>query len=86
MSRSPRVRQAGASESGNTVTISTSGNHGLAVGQLANINGVGVAGYNGVFAVTSVPSPSTFTYTVPATTVLSGSSGGGNVSTRPMGS
>ncbi|HZP65163.1 MAG TPA: Ig-like domain repeat protein, partial [Rudaea sp.] len=50
------------SESGSTVTINTNGAHGLAVGNVVLIGGVGVAGYNGVFIVTSVASTS-FTYT-----------------------
>lgn len=59
----------GAVESGGTATITTVTPHGFAVGQLVNIVGVGVADYNGTgapgtgkFAVLSVPTPTTFTY------------------------
>ena len=53
----------GATQSGSTVTITTSTPHGLVVGHNVVIAGVGVAGYNGTFAITSVPTPTTFTYT-----------------------
>ena len=55
----------GATETGNTVTITTTVPHGLVVGQAVTIAGVGVAGYNGTFTVASVPSATTFTYTNP---------------------
>jgi hypothetical protein len=44
-----------ATESGNTVTITTSGSNGIAVGDLVDIAGVAVSGYDGTyFTVTSV--------------------------------
>ncbi len=42
----------GATESGNTVTITTNTPHGLVAGQSVLVAGVGVAGYNGVYQVT----------------------------------
>ena len=64
-----------ATESGNTVTITTATATGLSVGNLTSIVGVGVAGYNGLFTVTSVASDTSFTYTDP-TAGLAPSSGG----------
>jgi hypothetical protein len=65
----------GARESGNTVTISTAAAHGRAVGDFVTISGVGVAGYNGTFQITAVPSPRTFEYTA-ASSGLANSGGG----------
>src|SRR5262249_1259206 len=45
----------GATESVNTVTITTTAAHNFVVGQLVTISGVGVAGYNGTFLIASVP-------------------------------
>lgn len=69
-----------ATEAGTVVTITTSAPHRFAVGQYVLIKGVGVAGYNSFSngmiptLITSVPSPTTFTYT--ATAGLGNSSGG----------
>lgn len=52
----------GATESGATVTITTTMNHNLAVGNSVTIAGVTEAGYNGTFTVASVPTDTTFTY------------------------
>jgi autotransporter-associated beta strand protein len=51
----------GATESGTTVTITTTAAHGFKVGATVTISGVG-AGYDGTFTITSVPTPTTFTY------------------------
>lgn len=49
--------------SSNIATITTSASHGLAVGDVVNVVGLGGASsYNGVFVVASVPSGTTFTY------------------------
>jgi uncharacterized repeat protein (TIGR01451 family) len=45
------------------VTITTTTPHGFTVGDTVVISGVGVAGYNGTFAITGAPSSTTFTYT-----------------------
>ena len=66
---------ATATEAGTTVTITTTPPHGLSVGSVVTISGVGVAGYNGTFTVTSVPSATTFTYT-DTNSGLAASSGG----------
>ena len=66
----------GATSSGTTATIKTSVAHGLAVGDVIVVAGVGVAGYNGTFAVTAVPSARTFQYTLIAGDLAA--SGGGS--------
>jgi hypothetical protein len=53
------------SESGNTVTVFTDGAHAFVPGQSVAIQGEGVAGYNGTFAVASVIDATDFTYTDP---------------------
>ena len=65
----------GATEATNTVTITTTAAHGFGVGESVTIAGVGVAGYNGTFVVTSVLSSTKFTYT-DATAGLAASGGG----------
>jgi hypothetical protein len=52
----------GATESGNTVTITTAAAHGLVAGQTVTIANVGNANYDGTFTVASVPMTTTFTY------------------------
>ena len=71
----------GATESGSTVTIKTTAAHGLAVNQTVLIAGVGVAGYNGIYTVTSVPNATTFTYSNLTTGLAA--SGGGTASVVP---
>ena len=66
----------GATETGTTVTITTSAPDGLVVGEKVAIAGVGVAGYNGTFTIVSTPTPTTFTYVAAAGLAASG---GGNV-------
>jgi len=58
-----------------TATIQTTSAHGFVTGQLVTTSGVGVSGYNGTFAVTSVPDSAHFTFT--ATTGGLAASGGG---------
>lgn len=67
--------RGGAEEIGNTVTIATSAAHTLQVGDVVTIASVGVAGYNGTFTVTAVPTTRSFQYTA-ATTGLANSGGG----------
>ena len=71
------ITAAGATETGNTVTITTSSAEDLAVGETVAITGVAVSGYNGQWMVTSVISPTQFTYT--DTTPKLAASGGGTV-------
>ncbi len=65
----------GATEAGNTVTITTTAAHNLHVGQTVTIAGVAEPLYNGTFAVLSTPTTTTFTYTNP-NAGLAGSGGG----------
>src|SRR5262249_31200539 len=65
---------ATATESGTTVTITTTAPHGLYVGELVTVGGNSVSGYNGTFTVTGV-SGGSFTYT-DATSGLGAGSGG----------
>ncbi len=74
---------ASATEVGNTVTITTTFAHGLSAGTPVTISGVGVAGYNGVFTITSVPSSTSFTYTASSTGLAA--SGGGSVVSALVG-
>lgn len=65
----------GAVETGNLVTITTTGPHGLLPGVNVTIAGVGVAGYNGTFVTASVFSPTVFTV-INGTAGLAASGGG----------
>ncbi len=65
----------GATQNGYLVTITTSAAHGLSAGQSVTVAGVGVAGYNGTFAVVSAPSSTQFTYIAGAAGLAN--SGGG---------
>ena len=59
-----------------TATIQTTIAHGFVAGQLVTTTGVGVAGYNGTFAITNVPDATHFMFT--AATGGLAASGGGN--------
>jgi hypothetical protein len=75
---------AGATESGNTVTVTMTNAYvgNLTVGSTVTIAGVGVTDYNGTFTVTGTPTATQFTYTNP----LSGlaASGGGTVTSTDV--
>lgn len=58
-----------------TATITTASAHGFVAGQLVTITGIAVAGYNGTFPITAVPSSTQFTFTAP-TGGLAASGGG----------
>jgi hypothetical protein len=64
--------EPGATESGTTVTIRTSSVHGRSVGDVVTMAGVGVAGYNGTFTITGVPTTRNFQYTAAAGLANSG--------------
>ncbi|MGH9789985.1 MAG: hypothetical protein ACRD5W_02135, partial [Candidatus Acidiferrales bacterium] len=66
----------GAVRASNVVTITTTAAHGFAVGQFATIQGVTDSGFLGTFAIASVPSPTTFTYSQNGSDA---SSGGGTI-------
>ena len=55
-----------ATESGTTVTITTSSATGFVVGQAITVQGVTPTGYDGTFLVTAIPTANTFTYTANA--------------------
>src|SRR4029077_10108340 len=74
----PIVASTGANRSGNVVTITTTVPHQIFTGQTAVISGVANTTFNGSFLVTSVPSPTTFTYKQTAANAVSG---GGSVTT-----
>jgi hypothetical protein len=74
----PIAAAAGLSESGNTVTVTTTVPDGLVVGDPVTISGAGIDGYNGTFTVTSLPGGANgtmFTYT-DSTSGLATSGGG----------
>jgi Metallo-peptidase family M12B Reprolysin-like len=75
--------RGGAEEDGNTATIATSASHTLKVGDVVTIAGVGVAGYNGTWTVTAVPSSRAFQYTNPTAGLAN--SGGGTVTLAAPG-
>jgi hypothetical protein len=65
-----------ASESGTTVTITSAANpSGLIVGDNVTVSGVSVTGYNGIFAVTAIPSGTTFQYTAASSGLAAGTGG-----------
>ncbi len=64
------------SESGTTVTVTSSANPtGLIVGNNVTVSGVSVTGYNGIFAVTAIPSGTTFQYTASSSGLAAGTGG-----------
>jgi hypothetical protein len=75
--------RGGAEENGNTVTIATGSGHTLQVGDTVTLNGVGVAGYNGTWTVTAVPTTRSFQYTNPTAGLAA--SGGGTVTLTAPG-
>jgi hypothetical protein len=68
----------GGTSASATATIQTAAAHGFVVGQLVTTTSIGVAGYNGTFAVASVPDATHFTYI--ATIGGLAASGGGTAS------
>jgi len=62
----------GTQRSGGTVTITTTGAHGLTLGETAVIAGVDDASFNGTFTVASVPSSTSFTYSQSGSDTTSG--------------
>ena len=52
----------GGTSASATATIQTTAAHGFVTGQLVTTAGIGVAGYNGTFQVTSVPDSTHFTF------------------------
>ena len=69
-SKKGKVILAGASKSGTTITIHTAGNHGFSVTDSVDVANSDVAGYNGTWTVTGVPTTSSITITTAAAPVL----------------
>lgn len=63
------------SQSGNTVTVNTGSSHGAMVGDLVTLFGVREPGINGTYAIASVPSTSSVTYTSSVSQTLAGVTG-----------
>ncbi len=51
-----------ATESGTTVTVTTSSAHGFSVGQQVTIAGAGLNGFNGIYTIATAPTANTFTF------------------------
>jgi uncharacterized repeat protein (TIGR01451 family) len=78
------IALTGIVQAAGTATATAGAAHGLSVGQLIEIAGAQVAAYNGTFVITSVPTATTLTYTVPATTPTPETAGGPALTaTRP---
>jgi len=77
------IAAGGASRNGTTgvVTITTTGSHGLNIGQSITIAGVTDTSFNGTFTIQDVPSPTTLTYAQAGVTTTSGS---GTVTGLPL--
>lgn len=65
----------GATQSGSTVTITTTAAHGLTAGMPVTVSGVTVSGYNGTWVIASVPSATTFTFTADTSGLASSGTG-----------
>jgi len=60
----PAIFTTSLTSSVSTVTVTTRFNHNLAVGTSVLVQGCNEGGFNGQYTIVSVPSPTTFTYTV----------------------
>jgi hypothetical protein len=58
-----------------TATVTTTAAHGLSIGQTVYIDGVTPTGYNGVYAITSVPSSTNFSFGIPNAGLGAGAGG-----------
>jgi YVTN family beta-propeller protein len=70
--QSATITPTGAVRSSNSVTITTSANHNIQVGQIVLISGVTDTSFNGTFVVATIPSTTTFTYAQLANNAMSG--------------
>ena len=61
------VSASGTGASGNTITITTDGIHGLQIGANISLQGISTSGYNGYYIVQSITGDATFTVNVTAT-------------------
>jgi hypothetical protein len=69
----PLLNVVGLAGDGTTATATTDAAHGLAVGQVVAIVGATPAGFDGNFAVTATPTPTTFQYACAASGTAGGS-------------
>jgi CxxC motif-containing protein (DUF1111 family) len=76
-----KIATNGATESGTTVTITTTATHNFKVGQFVQILGVPNNSYNGSFPIVATPSATTFTYTASKSGLAT--SGGGTAQNLP---
>jgi hypothetical protein len=72
----------GATMVGNVATYTTTTAHGLALGDMVQVAGVGVAGYNGLWTITQVPTGTTFKAQLDVAGLAA--SGGGTVTRAPL--
>lgn len=77
----PGVVISAATQAGFIVTVTTNQAHNFNIGQVVNVQNVGIAGYNGLQTVQSVPALNQFTYTLAVNGL--GASLGGSVSIGP---
>jgi hypothetical protein len=63
----PALSVDSLTSSGTTVTVTVKGSHNLGVGAFVKVSGANETAYNGTFAVASIPTESTFTYTAAST-------------------
>ncbi len=75
------IASNGAARTSNVVTITTTAAHNLIVGQVVIITGVTDTSFNGTFAIQTVPSTTTFTY---SQTAGNATSGGGTVTSTSV--
>ena len=82
----PTAPITSASESATTVTITSAANpSNLIVGDKVTIANVSVAGYNGLYTVTAIPTGTTFQYTNPTSGLAAGSGGTAAADTSTCG-
>jgi hypothetical protein len=62
----PTLLIASVTSTASTVTVTTRNVHSLAVGTVVKVDGIDQGGFNGQYTVATVPTPTTFTYTVAA--------------------
>jgi hypothetical protein len=60
----PDINVSSIVRSASVATVTVSSPHGMSVGTIVNLRDTGIAAYNGDFFVTSVPSSTSFTFTV----------------------
>jgi hypothetical protein len=74
-----------ATSSGTTAAITTAAAHNFTVGQIVTVAGVSVTGYNGSFAIASIPDSTHFTYTTSGSNLANGTGGTGTLNSPLAG-